>query len=833
MSSNPNLPKLERLQTHQDLYPDLGEFVLETIADIRGASLEDFNKVVAISFTMAYFNIQTYEEVKTRSKELNFLLIFEEIKPLLGLYIYSICPKVTQKKFKQNTPFDELLELNCISRYIADKLRDTTTGVEFWNDMLASIQKYQELATKKHKEFLQGPRQLRKYKNRILDAISANTAKSFRDLFQSAPESEVQKKIPGFNDPHHEVVASSLSKGSKDSNPERILQSIRMLKVLKYIHPDLETFSGIYTRIQQDFAPSHLQEFQGEYHLKPFTPGSFLDTHDLDQVTQFILFTNPNPQLVSVDPFRLGTLELEPTTDIEGQVYLTESSLALQLRSFYQVLDMVQELSQTQKKPVLKNGDTRYADISLKVSHTISTEVLTETVGSSLDNFLDSFISQQLDTHGLNLHPVTEHYFRMYAKYQILNLTTNFDANSGQIGALFMFVPEQDSLSDAIDSEAFFQAKLAHMTTQDVENGLFDRESLSIFKERLKFEDKIVLISPATHEYVALAYDKNLEGIIDSFDSVLDAELSIKDSYISLSRKLESLFDISTILADILNSFNANQHLENILGAQLLLSNLSDEQLVELYNIDPQGILDTIEKVIKELESGSLEDVDDVSMILEMIKVAHTQKGITTRKKNQLIKNLQKVVDQNTLIERLDAEFEITPSNIFSLANKIKLHAYYYNLIKISKARTLTSDHVQAIAYMLSDLEQIKLTERLFEDLASSKTLSNFLHILSQNPQDEHCESLYEDFLDIIFQKIKTGNNLKEVMSLLDISSLKAIYGVENQLPERYSLCIQQQLQELQNDGSHHLSNLKMILPQLTSKVPHNSTNQAIKSLMS
>jgi len=832
MNSNPNLPNLESLQPSQDLYPDLGEFVLNTIADISESNLEDFNKVAAISLTMAYFDIKTDIEVLTKSKELNFGLLYYEIQPLLGLYIYSICPKETQKKFKQNTPFEQIIELNSIARYIADQLKDTTTGVKFWNDMLSSIKKYQALATKKHAEFLQGPRQLRKHKNRILDAVSAHTAESFRDLFESATSNN-GLKIPGFNDPHHEVVASSLSERSKVSNPDRILQSIRMLKVLKYIHPDLETFSGIYTRIQQDFAPSYLQEFQGEYHLKPFTPGSFLDTHDLDQVTQFILFTNPNPQLLSVDPFRLGTLELEPTSDIEGQVYLTESSLALQLRSFYQVLDMVQELSQTQKKPVLKNGDTRYADISVKMSHTISTELLTETVGSSLDNFLDSFISQQLHVHSLDLHPVTEHYFRMYAKYQILNLTTNFDNNRGDMGAMFMFVPHQDSLADAIDSEAFYRAKLTHITTQDSENGLFDRESLSILQERLKFEDKIVLISPAAHEYVALAYDKNLEGIMDSFDSVLESELSIKDSYISLSRKLESIFDIDTILADILNSFNANQHIENILGAQLLLSNLSDEQLVELYNIDPQGILDAIEKVIQELEAGSLEDVDDVSMILEMIKVAHTQKGITARKKNQLIKKLQKVIDQNTLIDRLDAEFEITPSNLLSLANKIKLHAYYYNLIKISKVRTITSDHVQAIAYMLSDLEQVKLTERLFADLASSKTLSNFLHVLTQNSQDEHCESLYEDFLDIIFQKIKTGNNLKEVMSLLDISSLKAIYGVENRLPDRYSFFIQQQLQELQNDASHHLSNLKIILPQLTSNVPHNSTNQAIKSLMS
>lgn len=833
MSSNPNLPKLERLQPSQDLYPDLGEFILDTISDISEPNREDFNKVVAISFTMAYFDIKTDRDVLSKSKELDFVLIFEEIKPLLGLYIYSICPKETQKKFKQNTPFEQIHELNSIASHIAEKLRNTTTGFQFWNDILASIQRYQALATKKHTEFLKGSRQLSKYKNRILDAISANTANSFRDLFQSTPESEVQKKIPGFNDPHHDVVASSLSKGSLDSNPERILQAIRMLKVLKYIHPDLETLNDIYTRIQKDFTPSHLQEFQGEYNIKPFTPGSFLDTHDLDQVTQFVLFTNPNPQLVSVDPFRLGTLELEPKSSIEGQVYLTESSLALQLRSFYQVLDMVQELSQTQKKPVLKNGDTRYADISVKMSHTISTKLITETVGSSLDNFLDSFISQQLYAHCLNLHPVTEHYFRMYAKYQILNLTTYFNENKGHVGTMFMFVTEQDSLVDAIDSEAFFRAKLAHMTTQDGHNGLFDRESLSIFKERLKFEDKIVLISPSTHEYVKLAYDKNLEEIINNFDSMLDAELSIKDSYISLSSKLESMFDIGTILADILNSFNANQHVENILGAQLLLANLSDEQLVELYNIDPQGILDAIEKVIKELASGSLEDVDDVSMILEMIQVAHMQKGITDSKKNQLLKKLQKVIDQNTLIERLDADFEITPNNLLSLVDKIKLHAFYYNLIKISDSRTLTSDHVQAIAYMLSDLDQVKLTERLFSELASSNTLSNFLQILAQNSQDEHCESLYEDFLDIIFQKIKTGNRLIEVMSLLDLSSLKAIYGVDNQLPERYSLFIQHSLQDLQNDGPHHLSNLKIILPQLTSKVPHNSTNQAIKSLMS
>ena len=56
MNSNPNLPNLESLQPSQDLYPDLGEFVLNTIADISEDNLEDFDKwSVLFEFLLSLF----------------------------------------------------------------------------------------------------------------------------------------------------------------------------------------------------------------------------------------------------------------------------------------------------------------------------------------------------------------------------------------------------------------------------------------------------------------------------------------------------------------------------------------------------------------------------------------------------------------------------------------------------------------------------------------------------------------------------------------------------------------------------------------------------------
>jgi len=845
MNSKPNKPKLEILHPSQDLYPDLGAFALDHL---------EFDEVVTASFQMAYFEKTKDRELHSESKGINFDWIFDAIEPLLGLYIYSVASKDSKEQLKQNIPFNQIHELAEICGDIRAQFENTNTGQRFWNNqLLASIQEYQTLVSAKYRKFLSGSSNpyLKTFKKRIISSISAKTATRFRELFERkearSPET-FQGPLEGFN-LHHQVVSDSLSKGDLDQNQERILQSVRMLKVLKFIHPDLETFAALFNRIQTDFTPVHLQEFQGNYKLTPFSLRTDHPEHALDQLVQFILFTRPNSQLITTQPFTLGSLELNPTTILEDMLYITESSVAKQLRAFDYLTQTVTELAQSQEAPVLTNGDRRYTDFPFTQYHSHIFEETEEadpaepieptkppeeiTVSSTLDSFLDTVITQQLSYHGLELHPVTEHYFRAYAKYQVLKLHTAFESNPTSSSSMFIFTSEQDSFVDAIDSGAFDLAKLAQLKSDSNRKPMFAAFLSETFKKNLTVKNRNTMICPAAHEYLALFDENRRHSVIEQFDSILDTNLSMKDTYIDLVNRLDQVFDVDTILRDILTHFNVHQDGETIAGALLFLANLSNEQLIDFFNLDPAGTLDTLKKLIDSmLEVPELAKFDDIAMIIELLNVAYNQGQITEGQRTQLIEKTKQNAGEDPRTERSEIEFAIKPKNLQELINTIKLNTFYYNLIQASKSRQITLEHVQAVAYMISDLDQSDLIEQLFKYLLNSKSLSSFLTILYQMTDDQACQNLCRNFLEIIFRRIEANKDMLNLISRLDSELIKSLYGVDNNLPAQYQEWVQEYLHALDNKGLDCLSGLKSLLPKLTSKVKHSSYNQALKSLL-
>jgi len=831
-NSNPNTPKLELLHPSQDLYPDLGAFALDTMEDMVSTYVDQFNEMFALSFTMAYFNVSTDKEIKSKAGLIDFSHVYQALKPLLGLYIYSVVSKETKAQFKQGLPFEQIAELEPIIRGIVTQLENTDTGVVFWQNLFISINKYQTLVTKKHTEFMEGSTNsyLQTFKSEIVKAVSAKTANEFRELFERGQEFNPNPTIQ-LHKQHHPVVAESLSNIATTYNPEQILQSVRMLKVLKYIHPDLEVFTEVFKTIQSEFQPSYLQEFNGHFHLRNAVLSSFAEHEAVHQILQFILFTKPNTQLISTQPFSLGGLTLEPSQVIEDQLFISESSIAHQLRCFNQVLQTVTELQESQKTSELKNGDKRYPHAPIKMSHHYISDSIDETVGSSVDNYLDLHITQQLATHGLQLHPVTEFYFRSLSKELMLNLTSRFETTKDTQGVMYIFAPQTDAFAQAIEeSHYLFHNKLAHLKSTPYKSPLFNEFTSDKITKRIYLRETELMVSPSANYYSRLLEGKTPQEVVDNFDRMIDSTKSIKDGFDDLVASATQVFDINSILVDILTNFDVNKDLETISGCLIYINNLSNQQMVDLYTLNPAGVVATLQKLVTEMD-----ELADAAVIIELINIAHAQKDITTRKKNQLIKEIKRknsLLENPESLERGSSAFVVNPANLQGLIDTIKTNAFYYSLIKISKAKKLTKPNVESIAYILDQLDQPRLVEFTFQCLLDSNSLQAFTRVLVLSYSSSVSENLLIDFVEIIAEKLGSNKDLYAFVSKLDVEIIKSMYGIQNSLPSDVQEFIEHKMETLFAENPLLKVNLNDILIKLTSHIKSRSHNESIKTLL-
>lgn len=311
---------------------------------------------------------------------------------------------------------------------------------------------------------------------------------------------------------------------------------------------------------------------------------------------------------------------------------------------------------------------------------------------------------------------------------------------------------------------------------------------------------------------------------------MIDSTKSIKDGFDDLVASVTQVFDINSILVDILTNFDVNKDLETILGCLIYINNLSNQQMIDLYTLNPAGVVATLQKLVTEMD-----ELADVAVIIELINIAHAQKDITTRKKNQLITEVKRknaLLEHPESLERSGVDFELNSENLQGLIDTIKTNAFYYSLLKVSKAKKLTKQNVESIAYILDQLDQPRLVEFTFQCLLDSNSLQAFTRVLVLSYASSASENILIDFIEVIARKLGTAKDLYAFVSKLDVEIIKSMYGIQNSLPSDVQEFIEHKMETLFTENPLLKVNLYDILIKLTSDIKSRSHNESIKILL-
>ncbi len=902
-------------------YHELGRYVLDQ-EFISETYFKQVCQNLHITFEVAFLETDVDTEISSSRHLINQELVRKNICTLIGLQVFSSCPKHVRKQLQEGTNFELVSEIRSLIIEFFQKFTATQTAIDSWigvsestdsstssgkasalsptPSLLESVKTFKALSRRVRASFISETHPLTADFSRALaEYLSDRPIEKFADMFRAASKADFSRAlaehlsdgpIDKFADicraaiknvlnldpinssellqlepQTHAPLVEEINTFNTDSTADHIVRELKSIKLLKSIRPSLNQLGELLESITATFKIMELRQSLGVFYFHELNSPAAKDVSMFmraQMLIHFILFADTKPWVakhelthrhIIITPFKLAGHDFDEDRQIKlsnGSIFITQSHSYDQVSRLRDLLSQVDEWQENQRQKSQKKS-IRYSNHLYKFAYKVDFEIeeqldddtlvvsFDETCPSRLTSNLNTFIGFRLARHGLELDPISRHYFNDLARSYILNLYEVFYGSKTVQDPFPFFLTTEDKFFQELDSQNIELELLSRLRVDPAQLPLFGQAMISELKSKLilNHQADFFLLSPSD-QYLGLITCNTVESALRYFSN-RGRHFAVSDDfiYVNMLTDLDQSLNITQALDRLCRDFVLEQQTDRMIRHVYKLSQLTESQLKYIFQQAPVQILDTIARYLRQLFfSQKTAKVEVFKMFYQM---ALEQSTITEERYNLYNKGLKEFLGTEQVVV-VPPAVEFNEQNLGQFAEQVKSHILYASILQIADpgSSEVTAKQVGQLANIIVQQTDTSLCDQIFDHLLQHNSLQIvFTHLHDAYAiRPEERRQVAEHFIRRIFEKfevLKIEYGLARLVRKLPLDLIKSMYGLGSNLPSDLSEIVSDSLEQMRTlNPDTTQRDLDHILQLLTKDITRQSGMQVLKTIL-